>query len=366
MAGEKNDLTNTFDDVNLIHQLVEGRDCLLKTHDPRMIECKIGTEKLSFLIDSGATVNTITLQAWEALKRNCKTVIQDIVMLPKEVLTGYANKKPMDVLCTFKAYVEVSVYREKRSLAKFFVIKGTNLSLLGYDTACELMILSIGPMGSINWTELSGENVTRREFPKVPIESIKFRVNREILPKQIIRYNIPKAFERWTNQRLQVMLGKGIIERADKENYIISNVSPLVLVPKRENDFRIVVDYRELNKAIIREPYPMPSLEKIWTAIPSGAGRLYFSKLDLKDAYFHIELHEDVRHHTAFMTSKRLMRFKRLPFGLSCAPELFQKVMEKILIHCKNIIVYLDDILAFADNLPGLRVIVQKVYPNKE
>lgn len=106
------------------------------------------------------------------------------------------------------------------------------------------------------------------------------------------------------------MQHRGIIERADNENYPISYVSPLVLVPKGQNNFRIVVDYREVNKAIIREPYPMPTLEKIWTEIPSASGSLHFSKIDLKDAYFHIELHKDVRHFTTFMTSNGLMRFK--------------------------------------------------------
>lgn len=100
------------------------------------------------------------------------------------------------------------------------------------------------------------------------------------------------------------------------------------MVPKGKDDFHIVVDYREANKAIVREPYPMPTLDRIWTDIPKGTGELFFTKLDLSDAFFHVELHEDVRHYTSFMTASGLMRFKRLPFGLSCAPEIFQKVME--------------------------------------
>lgn len=199
------------------------------------------------------------------------------------------------------------------------------------------------------------------EFPKIPIDAVRFRVDESVTPKQIIRYNIPKAFEWATTERLKTMESKGIIERADKEGDIISFVSPLVLVPKGTNDFRIVVDYREVNKAIIREPYPMPSLEKIWTDIPSGDGNLFFTKLDLKDAYFHIELHEDVRHVTTFMTANGLMRFKRLPFGLSCAPELFQRIMERILIKCGNVIVYLDDILLFARTLEELNNCVEDV-----
>lgn len=91
----------------------------------------------------------------------------------------------------------------------------------------------------------------------------------------------------------------------------------------------------------------MPTLDRIWTEIPRGEGNLYFTKLDLSNAFFHVELHEKVRHYTTFMTANGLMRFKRLPFGLSVAPEIFQKVMEKVLVDCKGIIVYLDDILIF-------------------
>lgn len=74
----------------------------------------------------------------------------------------------------------------------------------------------------------------------------------------------------------------------------------------------------------------------------------------MKDAYFHIELHEEVRHFTTFMTANGLMRFKRLTFGLSCAPELFHKVMERILVGCRNKIVYLD-ILIYGRNLEELK-----------
>lgn len=73
-----------------------------------------------------------------------------------------------------------------------------------------------------------------------------------VTPKQIIRYNIPIAFEEETNHRLQKMEAQGIIERADKSDDKITFVSPLVLVPKGKDDFRIVVDYREVNKAIVR------------------------------------------------------------------------------------------------------------------
>lgn len=354
------------------------------TDDPRFVTCSIGTENVKFLVDSGASVNTITSFEWGSIKRNCRTVIQDVVIHPEEILRSYGNRNPLDVECSFQAYVGVTDEDQPAHLARFFVVRGTHLSLLGYETARRLNLLRIGYVRRneswVNFTEVnniasgardkgdsghgvpkSGNSPAVKEFPKIPLGGVRFKVDESVTPKQIIRYNIPKAFEGATNERLRAMEVKGIIERADKEQDVISHVSPLVLVPKGNSDFRIVVDYREVNKAIIREPYPMPSLEKIWTDIPNGRGTLFFTKVDLKDAYFHVELHKDVRHLTTFMTANGLMRFRRLPFGLSCAPELFQKVMERLLVNCKNIVVYLDDILIYGRTQEELECHVAEV-----
>ncbi|XP_038106632.1 uncharacterized protein K02A2.6-like [Culex quinquefasciatus] len=265
-----------------------------------------------------------------------------------------------------RAYTGVAGHSQPFKLTKFFVVRGTELSLLGFGTSQELGLIRLGPLseGETQSTGVQNEgvysvNADVSEFPKVKLDPVKFKVDESVTPRQIIRYNIPKAFENATTERLRAMEIRNIIERADKEDDVITHVSPLVLVPKGTNDFRIVVDYRAVNKAIIREPYPMPSLEKIWAEIPNGT--VYFSKLDLRDAYFHIELDESVRHFTTFMTANGLMRFTRLPFGLANAPELFQRSMEKLMSKCKNIIVYLDDILVYGRTLAELRANVAVV-----
>lgn len=95
-----------------------------KAQDPRVVRCEIGTEKIEFLVDSGAIVNTITVESWYTLKRNCKTVIQDVVMIPEETLKSYANEKPIEVLCSFMSFVGVEGRLRKIVLAKFYVVKG--------------------------------------------------------------------------------------------------------------------------------------------------------------------------------------------------------------------------------------------------
>lgn len=75
-----------------------------------------------------------------------------------------------------------------------------------------------------------------------------------------------------------------------------------------------------------------------------GKGVL-FSKIDIKNAFHQLELAPDSREITTFITKSGLFRYKRLMFGLSCAPEIFQKVMEHILSGIPGCYNYIDDII---------------------
>lgn len=69
-----------------------------------------------------------------------------------------------------------------------------------------------------------------------------------------------------------------------------------------------------------------------------------FSKLDLTNAFYHLELHEDSRDLTTFLSESGMFRFTRLMFGVNCAPEIFQREMSRILEGIGNLIVYIDDV----------------------
>ncbi|CAK1597385.1 unnamed protein product [Parnassius mnemosyne] len=105
---------------------------------------------------------------------------------------------------------------------------------------------------------------------------------------------------------------------------------------------------RRANTAIQRENHPLPTIEEL---LPKVREAKIFSKLDIRDAFHHIELHTDSRHITTFITSKGLYRYKRMMFGISCAPEIFQKTLERILLGCEGVINFIDDILIFGKDL---------------
>lgn len=76
-----------------------------------------------------------------------------------------------------------------------------------------------------------------------------------------------------------------------------------------------------------------------------------FSRLDIKQAFHQVEVAENCHHITTFITKIGLMRYKRLMFGITCAPEIFQKTIEKIFAGVEGVMYYIDDIIIFAKNI---------------
>lgn len=124
------------------------------------------------------------------------------------------------------------------------------------------------------------------------------------------------------------------------------------VVVKDKTKWRIVIDMRAVNKAIQRELYPFPTMEKF---VKKLCGARIYTKLDIKSAFHHIALDESSRDLTTFMTPKGPRRFTRLCFGVNCAPEIFQREIEARLRGCQGTIVYIDDILIFATSKEELK-----------
>jgi len=121
-------------------------------------------------------------------------------------------------------------------------------------------------------------------------------------------------------------------------------ISPMVLVFKENGDIRLCLDMRRANQAILRQNHPLPTFEAFMTQLRDAR---YFSRLDLKDAYHQLELHEQSREITTFITPLGLFRYKRLMFGVNSAPEIFQRRLEQLLSGSSNVLDYIDDIIVF-------------------
>ena len=95
----------------------------------------------------------------------------------------------------------------------------------------------------------------------------------------------------------------------------------MVVVPKKDGKSRICLDPQDLNEAIRREHYPLPTIEYIATRLH---GAKVFTVLDVHKGFCHVELAEDSSFLTTLDTPFGRYRWKRMPFGICSAPEVFQ------------------------------------------
>ena len=120
---------------------------------------------------------------------------------------------------------------------------------------------------------------------------------------------LPFLMKKQAETEIRKLLDQDFIEPVTSS---LEWVAPLVCVPKKNGDVCLCVDMRKANTAIIRNYYPIPTLDEILYEVN---GAKIFSKLDLAQGYHQIVLDEKSRDITTFSTPQGLFRYKRLIFG---------------------------------------------------
>ena len=119
-------------------------------------------------------------------------------------------------------------------------------------------------------------------------------------------------------------------------------VSSLAYSRKADGDLRTCLNPTHLNKAIRWDHYGTPTLEEITHEL---AGSTKFTKVDGSSSYYCIVLDYESSLLTTFNTHRGRFHFVRLPFGLACAQDIFQRMMDQILDRCEGVIGIADDII---------------------
>ncbi len=150
-------------------------------------------------------------------------------------------------------------------------------------------------------------------------------------------------------QELSSLLQKGAIQEVPQLDVERGFFSRYFLVPKRDGGLRPILDLRRLNFSLYKGKFKMLTIKTIMSQVQEGD---WFVPIDLKDAYFHIQVVQRHRRFLRFAFGGKAYQYKVLPFGLALAPRTFTKCIDAALAPLRlqgiRVLNYLDDWLILA------------------
>ncbi|XP_055628651.1 uncharacterized protein LOC129770061 isoform X2 [Toxorhynchites rutilus septentrionalis] len=287
---------HAIDDAEVDNEEVELVEMVSSVHDSEeLVWANVGGALIEMQIDSGVQSNIIDDQTWDVMIRNGVHTIGGNQQ-PDRRFRAYTQKDCLFVTNMFDAEISIcDGSKQLETVARFYVVKDGPQPLLGKNTAKQLGVLIVGlpsKQETVQHVDIS------RPFPSIRGVKIHIPVDMSVEPVAQRFRRLPFATLQRVDGKLKELLSKDIIERVVEPSRW---VSPMVVVVKDSGDIRLCIDMRKVNKAILRETHPLPTIEDVRWKLN---GALFFSRLDIKDAFYQLELDDGSKPLTTFITHK--------------------------------------------------------------
>lgn len=311
---------------------------------PFSLNVKVNDVMLSAQVDTGSGLTVISEKTFKELfMKNIKLQKSNIKV------NGYTGEK-IEVL----GYISTNIsFNEKKCKNfKVHVIKHGGPNLLGRDfmNAFEVSLTNINMLKTelistdieklkVKYAKLFNDNIG-----KYVHETFKIRLKEQAVPIFHKPRPIPFAFREKVEIQLKKLEKQGIITPIESNEW----GSPLVPILKTDGSVRICADYKvTVNKYVEDVKYPLPRVEEVFHKISKGKE---FSKIDLREAYNQLEIDDESSKILAWSTHKGLFKINRLPYGISPASAIFQRVIEQLFEGKNDVTNFLDDIIVTGEN----------------
>lgn len=319
---------------------VTGED---NNNDKWFQDLHINGTNVKFRIDTGADITVMSEHTYRCLPR------RPVLKNTKAVFTSPGG----ELSCKGKFLTDCERRGNKYSLW-IYVMRGPyTTNLLGREMAMKMgLVRRVERLEA--YEDVFGDNGLLKCDP------VKIELRPDVQPYSIASpRRIPFPILPQVEEELKRMQSLGIIDEIKEAT---DWCAPIVPVIKKNKKPRICVDLTKLNKAVKRERFMLPTLEDI---APQLTGATVFSTVDASSGFWQIPLDPDSMKLTTFITPVGRFCFRRLPFGITSAPEIFQRKMSALLKDHTGTVVVMDDILIFGkdkqDHDRNLQAVMQTI-----
>ena len=291
----------------------------------------INNKAIKFKIDTGADITAISNSTFQMLKP-----LPQLQPSEKQLESvGTKVRVHGTFHCTAKLFAQEQAAKSYQ--LHVYVIDG-NTNLLSRTASLQMGLITA------NAPQLHDVSIDPSIFGNIGLMAtspVKIRLRDDAEPYHVgTPRTIPIPLMPRVAEELQGMEASGVITKiTDPTDWC----SPMSVVPKKSGQIRICVDLRKLNTAVKRESYTLPTIDDI---LPKLSGSKYYTSLDASRGYWQLPLSDESAKLTTFITHQGRYCFRRLPYGICNASEIFQRKMTELL-ETTSAVAYQDDIIVF-------------------
>ena len=294
---------------------------------------KLNGQPTTLKLDTGAQCNVISKRSYDLISRRP-------LLKSKTKLVTFGGHK---MKACGKACITCE-YKDKYTIVEFEVVKQDVPNVLGLKTCKEMnLVQRIDSIGTAPSDMLDEYKDVFEGLGCITNATHHIKIDKHSKPVVHPPRRVPVTLRSKLKDELNRMEQLNVIERVHEPT---NWVNSMVIVTKPNGKLWICIDPRDLNKAIKREHYPMRTIEEVVTRMPNAQ---VFSVLDANSGFWQVQLDHESSKLCTFNTPFGRYRFKRLPFGISSAQDVFQSTMSEMFEDIEGVEVVVDDLLIWGE-----------------